>query len=134
MQETILRRLRGDLKQRNERSGVKVRYEKATAYTVTQAEIQEYHQYLLEDLTKIEADFDSWDAECSTEEDSSEEPTQITGGDGLDGDQTNGENFEEAEEAEEEAEEDAEEDADDADDADAGADEDAEDAERVDDM
>ena len=129
MQETILRRLRGDLKKRNERSGVKVRYEKATAYTVTQAEIQEYHQYLLEDLTKIKADFDSWDAEGSTEEDSSEEPTQITGGDGLDGDQTNGEN------ADEDADEDTDEDADADADADADEDvEDAEDAERVDDM
>ena len=62
MQETILRRLRRDLKWKNEMAGVKVRYTKSTAYSVSQVEVQEYSQYLLEDVEKIEAEFDAWDS------------------------------------------------------------------------
>ena len=134
MQETILRRLRGDLKRKNEMAGVKVRYEKSTAYSVSQVEVQEYSQYLLEDVEKIEAEFDAWDAQSSTEEDSGEDPTRISGDDRLETNLLNGENSavhrEDEEDDADEADEDVEDEQDDADEAD----EDVEDVEEVGDV
>ena len=54
---------RGDLKRKNQMVVYKVRYGKSTTYTVSQVEVQEYSQYLLEDVEKTESQFDVWDVQ-----------------------------------------------------------------------